>query len=203
MFDTDLSIRAVGTTTWELTAPLTWVGERDTFIVPVGFVTDFATVPRFLLWLFRPYGPYTRAAVLHDWLLVELAASTRAHPNHGPGSCACPAPPATSRDIDGIFRAAARDLGTPAIVRWPMWAGVRIGSCFSHRRAYGRGFAKDAPKVVGIGVLVLGTGVIPIASLAVLIALGVVRVIVFLSGGRPAVRMSRRGRLAGRDPKGK
>jgi hypothetical protein len=36
--------------------------------VPAGFVTDFASVPRFLWALFPPWGKYGKAAVLHDFL---------------------------------------------------------------------------------------------------------------------------------------
>lgn len=36
--------------------------------VPVGFETDFASVPRFLWNLVPPWGPHGKAAVLHDFL---------------------------------------------------------------------------------------------------------------------------------------
>lgn len=36
--------------------------------VPVGFETDFASVPRLLWGLFPPTGPHGKAAVLHDFL---------------------------------------------------------------------------------------------------------------------------------------
>ena len=37
--------------------------------VPAGQVTDLASVPRWLWWLFAPYDPqYAAAAVLHDYL---------------------------------------------------------------------------------------------------------------------------------------
>jgi hypothetical protein len=35
--------------------------------VPVGFITDGASVPRALWWLFPPMGKYGKAAVLHDY----------------------------------------------------------------------------------------------------------------------------------------
>lgn len=38
-------------------------------IVPKGFCSDFATVPRFLWGIYPPQGKYSRAAVLHDYLL--------------------------------------------------------------------------------------------------------------------------------------
>ncbi len=43
-------------------------GSDDKIVVPKGFVTDFASVPR-LFWAFiPPDGSYTAAAVVHDYL---------------------------------------------------------------------------------------------------------------------------------------
>lgn len=176
-FDSELSIQAASATTWRLTSPLIWTGTQgDTFIVPLGFVTDFATVPRFLHWLVLPYGAYTRAAVLHDWLLVELATWSlatdygRAVPSDMP-----PEPPANSRDTDGVFRRVMQELGVPWAKRWIMWAAVRIASVFSAERAYGRQFWRDAHQVFGIGLLV--APVILPGAIGVLISLGLVRII--------------------------
>lgn len=38
-----------------------------TFVIPKGFVTNFATTPKFMHWLFPPRGKYERAALLHDY----------------------------------------------------------------------------------------------------------------------------------------
>lgn len=38
------------------------------FVVPAGFVTDYASVPRFLWSIAPPEGEYDEAAVAHDWL---------------------------------------------------------------------------------------------------------------------------------------
>lgn len=186
-FDSELSVRAASATTWMLTSPLIWTGtEGDTFTVPVGFVTDFATVPRFLHWLVLPYGPYVRAAVLHDWLLTELAASPKSHPNHGGGSCACPEPPANSRDTDGIFRRVMQDLGVPWPKRWTMWTAVRWAALFNSRRAYGRQVGRDLPRMLGMSVLAAPV-VIP-GCAGVLVSLGIVRIVNLISslgrGGR-------------------
>lgn len=194
MFDSDLSIQAASPKTWRVIAPLIWTGsEDDTFTVPVGFLTDFATVPRFLHWLVLPYGAYTRAAVLHDWLLVELAAWSARHLGNvviAPLDGSDDRPPANSRDIDGIFRAAMKDLGVGFTKRWVMWTAVRWGALFNTRRAYGRDFGRDSLKVVAISLAVLATGVIPVAALAVAIALMFVRLVTWTV---PPVRMSRRG----------
>lgn len=37
------------------------------FVIPKGFVTNFATTPKFMHWLFPPRGKYERAALLHDY----------------------------------------------------------------------------------------------------------------------------------------
>ena len=192
MFDSELSIEAASPTTWRLTRALVWTGERDTFSVPAGFVTDFATSPRFLHWLVLPYGPYTRAAVLHDFLLTQLAEWQRRGPGGEAGASASD-PLADSRDTDGVFRRAMRDLGTPWAKRWMMWAAVRAASCFNPDRAYGRAFLKDSPKVLGVllAISVGSLGTIPVAAAAVLLALGFIRLFTAFSG-RPSTRTQRR-----------
>jgi hypothetical protein len=175
-FDTELAVGGVGPTTWRLLAPLIWTGTRgDTFTVPVGFVTDFATVPRFLHWLVSPYGAYTRAAVLHDWLLVELAEWTKTHPREGLETYNHSEPPANSRDADGIFRRVMEDLGVPWAKRWTMWAAVRLAALFNSHRAYGRDFWSDAPKVFGVGLL--AAPVVTLGAVGVLLSLGLVRIV--------------------------
>lgn len=43
----------------------------DTIEVPVGFMTDFATVPRLFWSLLPKWGRYGNASVIHDWLYWE------------------------------------------------------------------------------------------------------------------------------------
>ncbi|MGW0252254.1 DUF1353 domain-containing protein [Nocardia goodfellowii] len=90
---------------WKLTEPVVYQGESQDFTVPAGFRTDFASVPRALVWLIPRYGAYTRAAILHDYLLHSHVVSTA--------------------DADGIFRRALRELGVSVPRRWMMWAAVR------------------------------------------------------------------------------
>ena len=52
-------------TRYKLEQPLELVGIK----VPAGFITDGASVPRALWWLFPPTGRYFQAAVVHDYLL--------------------------------------------------------------------------------------------------------------------------------------
>ena len=37
-------------------------------LIPAGFVSDGASVPRFLWAIIPPYGRYTKAAIVHDFL---------------------------------------------------------------------------------------------------------------------------------------
>ncbi len=233
MFDSDLSIQGASPTTWRTLAPLGWTGRRgERFTVPLGFETDFASVPRFLHWLVLPYGPYTRAAVLHDWLLTELAEWRKLSQAERSFNTVLAEPldnvrkpPADSRDCDGIFRAAMADLGTPWAKRWTMWAAVRAASLFNPDRAYGRQFAKDAPKVLGmlalaanlpqlalalalgwdakwVAAVTLLTGPVIPGAVGVLLSLGWVRVIT-MATGHPPVRMARRAPAGPTTPEGK
>jgi len=56
------------------------VGEEDSgdvIDVPIGFMTDFASVPR-LLWVMIPrWGKYGNAAVIHDWLYWDQSRTRR------------------------------------------------------------------------------------------------------------------------------
>lgn len=181
-FDTELAIEGYTATTWRLTRPLIWTGTQgDTFTVPAGFVTDFATVPRFLHWIVLPYGAYTRAAVLHDWLLTELATWTDNHQGDVtlPVQILLAAPPAKSRDCDGIFRRVMQDLGVPWAKRWTMWAAVRWSSLFNSRRAYGRAIGKDLPAMLGVTLLAI-VPVLP-GAVGVLISLTATRILTLMA----------------------
>ena len=46
-------------------------GSRDQITVPVGFETDFASVPRPFSAILPKWGKYGDAAVIHDWLYWE------------------------------------------------------------------------------------------------------------------------------------
>src|SRR5437868_748210 len=43
-------------------------GSVQPIVVPAGFVTDFASIPRAFWSGMSPHGQYSRAAVLHDYL---------------------------------------------------------------------------------------------------------------------------------------
>lgn len=162
-FRTPLQLMRTGSHRWTLTANLVYDGEWDTFVVPTGFVTDFATVPRIVQWLVPTYGKYTLAAVLHDWLCT-VGIETKA---------------ISSTDADGIFRRVMRELDVPWLQRWLMWAGVRWGSVFNRKRR--PGVLRDMPKVLALSLVALPVTLPGVLGVAV--GLGLFYTLVLLSGG--------------------
>jgi hypothetical protein len=81
-------------------------------IVPAGFVTDFASVPRIVGAYLLFGGKGKRAAVIHDWLytLGKLDPITWAR-----------------EKCDAIFREALIASGYSAVTVGAMYAGVRVG----------------------------------------------------------------------------
>lgn len=146
-----LTVRRVDAERWALVEDLVYQGRWERFVVPAGFRTDFASVPRVVTWLVPRFGAYTLAAILHDWLST-VGIQTGA---------------VTAREADGIFRRVMRESGVPVLRRWVMWAGVRWGALTDElRRA---GWLVSAPGVVGISVLAAPLVVPP--ALAILPAL--------------------------------
>lgn len=73
-FFTPLDIRDCGDDKWAVLNAFDYdIGELggEKIIVPKGFITDFASTPRFLWRIFPPWGPYRKAAVIHDWLYAN------------------------------------------------------------------------------------------------------------------------------------
>lgn len=108
VFTSALVVEEIDGTFWKLREPLRYDGADETFEVPVGFRTDFASVPRPVVWLIPRYGVYTRAAILHDFLLRSGVVSVV--------------------DADGLFRRALRECRVSFPRRWMMWTAVRFGS---------------------------------------------------------------------------
>ena len=95
--------------TWRVREPFSYTGATETFTVPAGMDTDFASVPRVFVWFLPRYGRYTLAAILHAYLGEQLASTGAID----------------YIDADGTFRRAMRELNVPFLKRWIMWAAVR------------------------------------------------------------------------------
>lgn len=169
-------VRQVDERDWRLEEQVVYAGRDETFTVPVGTLTDFASVPRVFAWLVPSYGLFTAAAVLHDHLTRVEVPAGRIDPV----------------DADGIFRRAMRELGVPFLLRWFMWAAVRIGAL---RSADLRpGWVRELPRVALVTVLALPVVAVPAVTITV--GMGVFAVLEFavyglLLAGR-ALRMDGR-----------
>ena len=76
--------------------------------IPEGFVTDFASIPRFLWFMVPPFGRHAPAAVIHDYLYASGQEGAR-------------------RYADFLFREAMKDSGVPVWRRNMMYFAVRFG----------------------------------------------------------------------------
>ena len=104
---------------WYLQRALVYRYKGRDIVVPPGFVTDLASTPRIFWSLLPPFGPHSRAAVVHDWL-YQVQTTTRL-------------------EADRIFLTALREDGVP-YARLLYWA-VRLGGWLPWRR-YAARFAK-------------------------------------------------------------
>jgi hypothetical protein len=138
-------LRVGSSRSWELVNPVVYTGQRESFSIPAGFITDLASVPQPVQWLTPRYGKYTAAAILHDYLVRRQVVP--------------------SRDADGLFRRVLREQGVSTVHRWLMWAGVRWGALFNAKRR--PGWLADAPLVIGITVLAAPFVVPPTLAAAV------------------------------------
>jgi hypothetical protein len=110
--DSEVVVKQLDDENWEIRTTLRYTGTSDSFEVPIGQSTDFASVPRPFVWFLPRYGSYTMAAILHDYLWRERAARGEMD----------------WIDADGLFRRAMRELRVPFLRRWIMWAAVRWGA---------------------------------------------------------------------------
>lgn len=94
---------------------ISWRG----IVLPAGFMSDGASVPRFLWGFLPPWGDRsTVAALFHDYMCDMLKAGT---PVGGA---------VTRQDCDRLFREALVDLGVAQWRAWVCWAGVRSYSVY-------------------------------------------------------------------------
>lgn len=52
-------------------------GSNEKVIVPVGFITDFTSVPRIFWWAVNKWGKHGNAAVVHDYLYQSQTCSRK------------------------------------------------------------------------------------------------------------------------------
>lgn len=90
------------------------LGSGDIIDVPIGFHTDFTSVPR-IFWVFLPrWGKYGNAAVIHDCLYWYQRRSRQ--------------------ESDDIFLEGMEVLEVGFLTRYSIYWGVRLGGWWAWRR---------------------------------------------------------------------
>lgn len=90
---------------WKIMQSITYEDDKYRIIVPSGFITDFASVPKIFWNIVPPVGKYAPAAVVHDWLYSTKKLSRK--------------------EADKIFLRAMKELGVSLWKRYIMYFAVR------------------------------------------------------------------------------
>lgn len=115
-FLTPLRMETLAPMRWLLLDDLAFLSARyrGVFVVPAGFQTDLASIPRPLWGLVPKVGAHDRAAVLHDAAYAHALLTERGRPVR-----------AIKRVADALFDEAMRADGVPRVRRVLMAAAVR------------------------------------------------------------------------------
>lgn len=93
--------------------------QRKRAVIPRGYLTDGASVPRPLWSLIPPWGSYGQAAVMHDWLCEYLRVWDTKENKWIP---------ITRDECDNIFNIGMKALGVPNTTRRVMYSAVKVYS---------------------------------------------------------------------------
>lgn len=108
-FTTPVDLRMLGDYRWQVLAAFEYhVGSYPSatvISVPVGTVTDLASVPRLLWTIFPPHGRWAKAAIIHDYLYDQAIG--------------------TKKYADRTFRESMAVLGVSRVTRTLMYWAVR------------------------------------------------------------------------------
>lgn len=109
-FTTHADVRLLESRKVQLLAPFEYhVGSLPSttvISVPVGFISDLASTPRFMWTIFPPLDRYSKAAILHDYMYKYAIAS--------------------KEYADGVFLEAMEVLGVPGWKRISLYLAVRL-----------------------------------------------------------------------------
>ena len=87
-------------------------------VVPKGFVTDYASIPRVIQLLIPKLGRHRKAAVLHDYLYAKD----------------CDYQSLLQAECDSVFLSAMKGSGVSKWKRCSLYSGVRVGGWASFRK---------------------------------------------------------------------
>ncbi|PAF42764.1 DUF1353 domain-containing protein [Helicobacter sp. 11S02629-2] len=99
---------------FKLINPLLIYVDSNPYIIPAGFITDFASIPKIFHSFLTPTGRYAKASVLHDYLIYKKQG--------------------TRLQIDKKFLQAMKDTGVSFLTRYVMYFAVRLYVGISGKR---------------------------------------------------------------------
>lgn len=103
------------------------LGSGHTVIIPAGFNTDYASIPRVLWNILPPNGQaYDRAAVVHDYLYRGGFVTVRMYDPETATEYELHQDP-TRAETDSILNEAMAVSGVGRVKRWMIYSGVRVG----------------------------------------------------------------------------
>lgn len=127
-FTNPLKVENVDAKRWKLIEEFDYfIGDVDSneyVSVPVGTVTDFASIPRILWNILPPWGQYGKAAVIHDYMYGAHQISQKQEDG------SIKQVEIERKQADDIFLEAMKVLGVGTITRYAMYYAVRV---FGHR----------------------------------------------------------------------
>lgn len=108
-FLTPLDLEDIDGTHWRTLTPLIYLSAAKAyFVVPKGFETDLASIPRGLWNILPKTGLWDKAGCLHDWIYRHPGKLSR-------------------QQCDDLLREACRACGVGVIYRNLIYLGVRLG----------------------------------------------------------------------------
>lgn len=95
---------------------------EELIIVPPGFVTDLASVPRMVWSFYPPDGPWAKAAIIHDFLYWTKGTGEW-HEHVGITRVT----PYSRKEADDILKEAMADRKVGKWEQFVIWLSVRLG----------------------------------------------------------------------------
>ena len=116
-------VRGGRPTWWRVTEPVACQDhDGSVYTIPAGFVSNLASMPRWLYPLIRPHGLSAIPSVKHDYRYIHLVGVGRL--GYARARAAA----------DRQYRLDLLAEGMPRACAWLMWAGVRVGGWYNWRK---------------------------------------------------------------------
>jgi hypothetical protein len=91
---------------WSLDEELVWDDGTTRIVMPVGFVTDFASIPRLFWSISSPWDDHMKAAICHDYTYTQAIMSRK--------------------ECDDLFYRQMKQLGVSLIRRLSVYWSTRL-----------------------------------------------------------------------------